>query len=168
MTVQTTYDVNPGRGFPGGLAEPSAPHFIDSGVLHVPTGQAHIPTAGDAVYWNTTENAFATPVDAASSVRATGILTFRKDIVQTQAGATEFVDGAEIEVALFGCFWVVAGTAVEWGDTLTWDRGDFKWNAFARVTTISTMHIRPVEMASRMAGVDNSLVKARIGYGRVL
>ena len=168
MTVQTTYDINPGPGFAGSLAEPSAPHFIDSGVLHVPAGVTRFPTAGDALYWDTTENAFAVPTSAAQSIIATGILTYRRDTIQTQAGATEFVDGAEIEIALMGCFWVIAGTAVEWGDTLSWDRTDYKWNNLARVTAVAAMHTRPVEMASRMAGVDNSIVKARIGYGRAL
>ena len=168
MTVQTTYDINPGPGFAGGLAEPSAPHFIDSGVLHVPAGVTRFPTAGDAVYWDTTENAFAVPTSAAQSILATGILTYRQDTVQTQAGATEFVDGAEIEVGIFGSFWVIAGGAVEWGNQLQWDRTDYKWDALARVTAVTAMHIRPVEMASRQAGVDTSIVKARLGYGRVI
>ena len=79
------------------------------------------------------------------------------------------MDGAEIEVALFGCFWVVAGGAVEWGEQLIWDRVDFKWNALAQCHC-GDRYAHPAggDGQAAMAGVDTSIVKARIGYGRVI
>ena len=60
MTVQTTYDVNPGRGFRRRTCRALGSALCRlRGAPCAGRSVTHIPTAGDAVYWDTTENAFA-------------------------------------------------------------------------------------------------------------
>ena len=120
--VQTNYEINPDRGFPGLLAQPSAPHALDSGILSVPTSATRNPQPGDAVYYDATANAYAVPTSAAHSLAVCGILSYRQDTVADSDSIVRFVDGDEIEVAVLGGFWVTAGSAVEYNQLLTWDQ----------------------------------------------
>ena len=168
MTVQSTYEINPDTGFIGDLAEPSAPHHVDSGVIHVPAAATRIPRPGDPVYYDTTENAFAIPTTQAQTIAAFGVLTYRKDQVANADSFVEFADEDEVEVLDFGTIWVELGSAAEYGQQISWNRADFKWDPVTRITATADLYIRPVEMVGRFAGVDTSIVKARIGYGRVI
>ena len=167
-TVQQTYNINPNFGFPGAIAEPSAPHALDSGVINVPTAATRTPRPGDAVYYDTTNNAFAIPTTAAQSLAVVGLLSYRRDQVATANSIIQFADGEEVEVAVFGTFWVTAGSAMEYGQAISWDRVDFQWDPYARVTDIASIVQVPIVCVSRLAVAANGIAKARIGYGRVL
>lgn len=166
-TIQQTYNVNPGRGFPGLLAEPSAPHRTDSGVLHVPTNGT-VPKPGMALYYDAAQNAFRLPTDAATTRAVVGILSYRKDDVANASQQVVFKDKDEIELITVGVVWVTAGGAVEYGQQVVWQHGDQKWDALARVTTIATMHSLPIFSVNRFAVADGGLFKAAIGYGRAI
>lgn len=167
MSVQTSYAINPDRGFAGGLAQPSAPHFVDSGRIYVPAGATRIPRPGDPVLYDKDQNAFRLPA-ANERISVVGILSYRRDALQQTDGHVQFANGAEVEVAIMGGFWVEAGAAVEYGDQIVWQTDDYKWNPVARAAAIGEQHIRPIECASRKAASDGELIIARIGYGRVI
>ena len=167
-TIQRSYSINPADGFPGVLAEPSAPHHLESGLMYVPASATRNPRPGDAVYYDTTENAFAIPTTAAQSLLVCGILSYRADKVANASSIVEYLDGEECEVGDLGTFWVTAGAAMEYGQIIAWDRADFKWDPAARVTAIADIVPYPIVCASRIAAVDTGIAKARIGYGRVI
>lgn len=194
--VQGTYEVNPDVGFPGAIARPYEPHALDSGLIHVPTGATRRPRPGDAVVYDQTEDAYKLPTSDAESLEVAGILSYRADTVQDASQVTEFADGDEVEVAVLGTWWVRAGSAVEYGDRLAWDRADFKWDpqadpaasAIADLTgtvnlalvnqlkdavivsvnaALASLSRIPIVCVSRFAGADTDIVMARIGFGRV-
>ena len=102
--IQTTYDINPERGFLGDLARPTQPHASDSGQLYVPD-DGRSPRPGDALYWDAARNRFALPTNAAQLQEVVGVLTYRKDTVQTKESILQFANDAEIEIAVFGTYW---------------------------------------------------------------
>ena len=185
--VQQNYNINPTTGFIGDLAEPSAPHLSDSGVIHVPTS-GRKPRPGDAVYWNRTENAFSIPTDAATLRLVCGLLTYRKDQVASSTSVVEYSDGDEIEVAKLGAYWVKAGSAMEYEDRIAWDVADYQWDPDpitdfvadgSDLTTTQALanNIKailnevgryPIVCVSRLPVAASGIAKARIGYGRVL
>lgn len=166
--VQKSYDINPDVGYAGDIARPSEPHSLDSGLISVPSAATRNPRPGDAVYYDTTANAFAIPTTAAHSLLVCGILSYRADTVANAASILEYGDGDEVEIGVFGTFWVPAGSAVEYGQMISWDRTDFQWDADARVTAIASILPNPIVCVSRKAGAADDMVQARIGYGRVI
>ena len=168
MAVQSSYSIYPERGFPGSLARPSEPHALDGGGAYVPAAATRKPRPGDAVYYDTTNNGFAIPTTAAQLLLVSGILSYRADTVQTTASIVEFSNGDEVEVAIFGTFWVVAGSAMEYGQIIGWDLTDFAWDPDARVTTVATIVPNPIVCVSRTAVAAAGIAEARIGYGRVI
>ena len=167
MVVQRSYSINPDRGFPGTIAEPNSMKRIEAGVMRVPAA-GDTPRPGYAVYYDATNNAWALPTNAATSLRASGILSYPADTVANAASIVEFKDGDEIEVITNGVVWLVAGGATERHQQVHWDRSDFKWNTLARVTAVADMYTNPVESVNRVAVADEGLFKAAIGYGRVI
>ena len=170
MAVQASYAINPDVGYLGMLAEPNSPHRIEAGTLQVPTGAARAnPRPGDSLYYDTTANAWAVPTDAAESLSAAGILTYRADDVANVNSFVEFSDGDEIEVATMGVYWLLAGGAIERSGLVEWDRATpFDWNALARQTAITALRQFPIFSANRQAVAAAGIFKAAIGYGRVL
>ena len=168
MSVQLSYAINPDAGFQGLLAEPSSPHRTDSGVIQVGGSITRAPRPGDAVYYNTTENAFEVPTSGAQSLLVNGILTYRKDQVANADSIVEFADGDEVEIITVGVIWLTAGGAVEYGNQVEYQRGDYKWDAKTRVTAIADILPFPVFSVNRFASADTNLFKAAIGYGRAI
>ena len=166
MPVQTSYAVNPDRGFAGKLARPTEPHSLDSGQVHVPAAATRKPTPGDAIVYDATENQFKLPTSAAESLTVCGILTYRADTVQGATGLV-FNDNDEIEVGVFGTFWVVAGSALEYGDLIAWDRTDYKWDKLATPAAFANLVDCPIVCVSRLPVAADGLAQARIGLGRV-
>ena len=164
--VQTNYSINPDRGFPGLLAQPSAPHALDSGVLHVPGTATRKPQPGDAVYYDATEDAYAVPTTAAHSLAVCGILSYRQDTVADADSKVKFDDGDEVEVAVLGGFWVTAGSAVEYNQLLAWDRADYLWDTLTKPAAFADLVTNPIVCVSRHGVAANGLAIARIGYGR--
>ena len=167
MTLQSSYTINPAVGFPGQIAEPNSPHRVEAGSMRVPAA-GDTPRPGYAVYYDTTNNAWALPSNAATSLRASGILTYRADVVANSSQQVTFADGDEIFVVTMGILWLVAGGATERHQQLHWDRSDFKWNTLTRVTAVADMYTNPVECVNRQAVADEGLFKAAIGYGRTI
>ena len=181
QSVQTSYQINPELGFPGDLARPNEPHSLDSGTLHVPTGATRKPRPGDALYYDTGQNKFAIPTSAAQVQNVVGLLHYRKDRVQNVNSTLEFENNAEIEVAIFGTFWVVAGSAIAYDARIDWDHQDFKWdpapelslpNGYGAATVKAAIEAAlgrvPIVCATRGgASTDGQIIEARIGYGHL-
>ena len=198
MSIQTSYSINPGRGFPGDIARPSEPHAIDSGAIHVPVGAARKPRPGDPVYYDRANDGFAIPTTAALLQTVLGVLTYRHDTVQSgsERDTIEFSDGDEVEVVRFGTVWVVAGSALEYGQRIDWDTGDYMWDAQADPASLAIANLAgtfnlalvnglknsvvaaitaglrslnsvPIVCVSRSAVAVNGVAEASIGYGRV-
>ena len=140
--VQSSYQTYPDVGFPGQIAQGSGPYFIEEGPLYVPSG-GRKPRPGDALCWDSTQNAFKIPTDNAESGRVLGILSYRVDTVANAASILEYEDGDSIQICVFGTLFVKAGGAVEYGDRIEWNRSDYDWDpagalANADVANIST------------------------------
>ena len=166
-SIQQSYSINPDVGFAGQIAEPNSPMRIEQGILHVPAAGT-TPRPGYAVYYDTGNNAWALPTNAATSLRASGILTYRADGVANNSNILEFEDEQQIFVITMGVCWLVAGGATERHQQVHWDRSDFKWNTLARVTAVADMYTNPVEALNNQAVADEALFKAAVGYGRVI
>ena len=166
---QTGYDINPGLGFAGKLAEPNSPHRVEAGILHVRAAQR--ACRGPATSFTTTPprtSGRSRPV-AAQSLLVAGILSYRADTVQNASSILEFADEAEIEIATMGVWWAVAGSAMEYGTICSWDRGDFRYDADARATAIADIVPWPMVCMQR-GGVaaDGDIFKLGLGLGRVI
>ena len=121
-----------------------------------------MPRPGDALYYDTATDSWAIPTDAGESLLVAGILSYRADTVQNASSILEFADNAEIEVATMGVWWVVGGSAMEYGSICSWDRGDFRFDADARVTGIAAIVPWPmVCMQARRGSRKRRPVQAR-------
>ena len=167
--LQTNFAVYPARGFPGMIAQPGAPMVTDVGPLHVPTpGTSRNPRPGDALYYDTTEDAFAIPTTAAQSLIVCGILGFRQDHIGVAGSAVvEYEDEDQVQVIRVGSVWVTAGSAIEYNGLIAWDRADYKWDALTAPAAFANLVDFPIYCADRNASADNAITQARIGYGRI-
>ena len=182
MAIQSNYEINPDLGFPGDIAQPGFPHAFDSGAAQVPAN-GRKPRPGDALYYDAANDGWAVPTDAATLLLVSGICTYRKDTVQNRANIVEFEDGDELEIGVFGSFWVTADAALQYGQRMTFDIANFRWEAggepnlagadatpatVASVNTaLASLGRASVYCASRIAVAANGLAIARIGYGRL-
>ena len=166
-SVQQSFNINPESGFPGDIAQASAPHVLDSGVINIPTSATRNPRPGDAVYYDTATNAFAIPTSAAQSHAVVGILSYRKDQVANANSIVEYADGDECEVGIFGGFWVKAGEALEYGNLLSWSRTAFDWEVLTAPANFAALVNYPIACVSRKAVADGGIAIARLGYGRI-
>ena len=189
--VQNNYTIYPTRGYPGDRARPYEPVSMDAGVLYVPTS-GRKPRPGDALYYDTARDAFALPTTAAQTADCIGILSYRKDTVASENADVEFDDGDEIQVGVFGSFWVVAGGTVKYGQVIRQDRTDWQWDSYdvqpavagsfsasptvaqqasGWNTSIAAMPSVPIVCASRKpldSGSAGTIIEARIGFGRIV
>lgn len=167
MGVQQSYNVNPSSGFPGDVARPSEPHGLDSGIIIVPSGATRKPRPGDAVYYDDTNNGFAIPTTAAQLLTVCGILSYRADQVARSTSILEFNNGDEIEVGVFGTFWVKAKSAIEYDDLIAWDVATFDWASLAAPAAFANLVNYPITCVSRLAVAANGIAQARVGFGRI-
>ena len=171
MVIQRSYSINPPIGFPGQIAEPNSPMRVEAGRLFIAaaddraTGGAR---PGDAVFYDNANNGWRVAHNAATQVNIEGILSYPADTVANSDSIVAFQSGAEIEVVTMGVVWVIAGTASERGDQLVMAFDDFKFDSQTRVTAIANMHIVPIQNYNRTPAVDDAIIKAAIGYGRVI
>ena len=136
MAVQNAFNVNPEVGYLGQCSRPGSPKATEAGVLSVPSGATRIPRPGDALFWHATSDAWRIPTSAAQSLLVTALLTYRVDTVQGADSILQFVDGAEIEVATMGFYFVQAGNAIEPQSNVHWDR--------SRTTSTTPLPARPL------------------------
>ena len=168
MALQNNYSVQQRVGIAGLIAEPNSPFRMESGTLHVPTpGTSRNPRPGDALYYDTTENEWAIPTTAAQSLIVSGILSHRQDAVANDSGVVEFEDEAEIEVVTMGVVWLTAGSAIEYGALIAWDRSDYAWDALTTPAAFANLVDYPISCFERGGASANDIFKAAIGYGRV-
>ena len=194
--VQRQFQRYPGLGYPGDLARPEEPHAFDLGLAHVPAN-GRKPQPGDAVYYDEAENAFAVPTDAAQVRAAVGIVSFDPGVIQqARAGGVptgsnsdqfvQFEDGDPIKVCIAGTVWILAGSAMKYGQLVQWDSGNNNFEvyapdlevpaAFADLAAARTavndvveeLRRRVVECVSPSPVADNGLAQVRIGYGRIV
>ena len=174
MVVQNSYAINPPVGFPGQIAEPNSPTRIEQGYLYLDSGDpraaATPPGArpGDAVYYDTTNNAWRVAYDANSQIAIEGIITYPADTVANANSFVVFASGDAIEVVTMGVLWVIAGGASERGDQLLMHTDDWKYDNVSRRTTVPEIYSVPIQNYNTTAAVDTSIIKAAIGYGRVI
>ena len=129
MTIQTSYNINPGKGYPGLIAHPNEPTIIEAGPL---TGTAR---PGEAALWDRTQHAFkeADISTAAQLAAVIGIFTYRRSELQDSSNdRVNFADGEEVEVCVMGTVWVTAQVALEYGDRLAFSDGaNGRWSVAA-------------------------------------
>lgn len=184
MVLQRTYDINPDLGFPGALARPSEPHSLESGILHVPSA-GRAPRPGDALYYDEGEGAFALPTDAAQDAAVCAILSYRADQVASADSIVRFADGDEIQFGRLGTFWVVAGSAMQYGQQIRMARDDYQWdpkaahapaaagNSQANINAaiaaaLQSLGRYPIVCVSRDPVSAGGMAQAQIGFGRIL
>ena len=126
------------------------------------------PRPGDAVTYDTTNDAWRVAHNAATQLAVSGILSYPADTVASASSIVQFESGDEIEVVTMGVVWVIAGGASERGAIIQFQTGDFKYNSEARVTAIANIATTPIVNFSTTAAVDEAIIKAAIGYGRVI
>ena len=198
MAVQSQFDRYYQQGYPGDLARPSEPHAFDLGVAHVPAN-GRKPRPGDAVYYNAAENAFAVPVDAATQRQAVGVVSYDPGLIQGTLAAppadsnsdrfVEFEDGDPLKILVLGTAWVIAGSAMEYGQLVqqaSFGGGaDYQWDVWTPDVTIDaltqvaqlraqviqlaeSLHRRVFECVSPAPVAANGSAQVRIGYGRIV
>ena len=172
MAVQETFSINPEIGFIGTIAEPNSPTRIERGLLNIPAAATRqLVRPGDAVFYNTGDNAWQVPDNAANSLVAAGILTYRADTVASATSDLYLGSGDEIEVVTMGVVWVTYGAVVERNGQVRMQTGTggdaFQWISVTRATAVSDMYTNPMQCYSLLTA-DNAIGKVAIGYGRAL
>lgn len=175
MTFQTQYDINPGRGFVGALARDNEPFIIDQVPAQVPSGGRAI-RPGDQVYWDATNNGVAAVVDANTSELTIGIATYFPGVVAQRLSAIpsgansdsfiEYADGAVLPVIIQGSVWLLAGSALEYGNAVRQVVADRDYTLMTKPTSFDTVQRRIIECVD-LAVADTALFIGRIGLGRV-
>lgn len=197
--VQREYGRYPGLGHIGDLARPSEPHAFDIGLAQVPTN-GRKPRPGDCVYYDAANNGFAVPTTEAQRRAAIGVVSYDPGVVQGRlasvpSGANsdmyvEFEDGEEIKVCVLGTVWVVASTAMEYGQlvqqTTFGATPDYEWDAYDPDLTVDAtfanlaaarsavndvveeLRRRTFECVSPTPVAADGLAQVRIGYGRIV
>ena len=169
MVVQNNYSINPPVGFPGQIAEPNSPKRIERGVLHIESSATRTnPRPGDALFYNNAQNGWQVPITAADMLAVGAILSYPADTVANVASIVQFSDNDEIEIITMGVVWVIAGGASERGDLLAMQVDDWKYDETNRVTGITALHEVPIQNYDNTPAVNNAIIKAAIGYGRVI
>ena len=172
MSLQRTYSINPDVGFRGQIAEPNSPHRIEAGRINIPAAATRQdPHPGDSVFYNTGDNAWQVPDNAANMLVVSGILTYRADAVQNVNSELIIADGDQIFVVTMGVVWVVYGDAAERGQQVTMEVGTgaaaFQYTVETRVTAVADLFTHPMECYSGLAA-NNQVGKVAIGYGRAI
>ena len=132
--IQRVYPRVPQKGYPGRLARPNAPHYIDQFSLTVPGGG----TAGKPGHLlKMNSNGTVEVCDAANDDhRAIGILMPElTDVVRARLSSVphnspqnlEFQDGDVVNVLIDGVSWGVAGGNVNAGYSIRWDPANLNW-----------------------------------------
>ena len=130
MGIQSTYSINPGLGYPGGIARPNEPMAIDLGRF---VGSGTI-SPGMAVRYDRTNNGFVLPTTVATSRDFIGVVHYRRSEVQTDEDEVQFVNGDDIEVGVMGTFWVRSSNAVVYGDRMAYDTSASQWHMISSST----------------------------------
>lgn len=168
MAIQTTYSVQQPVGLVGLIAEPNSPFRMEAGQLHIPSsGVTRKPRPGDALVYNTTEDQWNLPQNAAGSLIQSGILSYRQDEVANASNVVEFDDNDEIEVITMGVVWLRAGSAIDYGSLISWDTTDFMWDALTTPSDFASLVDYPISCFNRGGAAANAVFKGAIGYGRV-
>ena len=160
-SVQQSYSINPEVGFAGQIAEPNSPMRIEQGVLHVPAAGT-TPRPGYAVYYDTGNNAWALPTNAATSLRASGILTYRADGV---ANNSDISWSLKTNSRFSSSPWAFAGwlLAVPLNAISRCIGTGATSNGIllARVTAVADMYTNPVEAMNSQAAADERHFQGR-------
>ena len=168
MSVQNVFNINPEVGFIGQCSRPGSPKTSEAGILFVPTAATRFPRPGDALLWDTTNDAWRVPVNAAQSLLVTALFTYRVDVVQAEDSTLTFRSGAQIEVATQGFYFVRAGGAIEPTSIVHWDRADYKYNASIRVSAIANIVPVPFVYHGGGAAADEDIIEVSLGFGRAI
>ena len=128
--IQSFYRRHLQRQWPGTLARPNEPHAFDPGSLHVPAN-GNMPFPGEAVMYDAGEDSFRLPGSDAEELLVVGVLGYNPGDIPTVLQAPpamansdtqiQYSDNAVIKVCVFGTFNVLAGSAMEYGDSVIYD-----------------------------------------------
>lgn len=145
--IQQRFRAHQQEGWPGQLARPNEPHFFHTGTLYVPANGRN-PRPGDAVLYDASQDSFKLPTTAAESAQICGIISYDQGTVQkslasaptgvNSEGYVEYKDDDIIKVGVMGTFYVIAGSAMEYGQLVQWDRADWLWDPHTRATLALT------------------------------
>ena len=182
--VQLNYAINPERGFVGAPARDNEPLIIDQVPAQVPSS-GRKPRPGDQVYWDATNNGAAAVTSADQQELALGIVTYfpgviAKRLASVPSGANsdtyiEYEDGALMPVVRVGSIWLLAGSALEYGDTIVQHASDRDWvkagstsqgGVEGQPSNLNQFIRSPVEVAD-LSVADEGIFVGRIGIGRV-
>lgn len=171
--VQLDYDINPQVGFVGAIAYGHGPDpVIDLMPIQVPASGRN-PRPGDAVYWDTTNNGLAVPTSADETELTCGIITYypgqvADTLTATPTGANspqfvEYEDGEIAPVLVSGAIWLLAGAALEYAQSLWWERTNFDWEQVGtqQPTALNTVY-RTTVYCAQTSVADGDVFVGRI------
>lgn len=129
--IQSAFNKKQQRGFVGALARPNS-HFM------VERGQAGVELRpGDGVYFDASTDRWIKPVDTATRLLVTGVVTFETGLQSTLAGGVPagansdqelvFAVDGQIRVMTSGDIFVLAGAALERDQSLVFAQVDSDW-----------------------------------------
>lgn len=134
--IQQIYRQYLQEGWPGMNARPNVPCKYMSMKAYVPSGGRTL-RPGDAVYYRPSDNTVAVPTSDEQVRQTFGIVSWDVGTVGSTldsppAGANsdafvEIKNGDYALIATFGVFYGTAGAAMEYGDELVFNRGDYDW-----------------------------------------
>ena len=165
--VQSSFNRRQPRGFPGQISRMKAPKVVEIGKLNIPSSTTYKLRPGDAVVWNSTNDAYQPVGSDAARLNIVGIVNWVGGSIGTPI---EYSDDDIIEVVEMGYVYVDAGAALERPALVGWEQESSdtqfrRWVTQATPTDFTTTPIVPVEVMSPSSAAGD-LIEVRIGYGR--
>ena len=176
--VQSVAGRYPPLGYPGDLARAGEPFAFDLLNAQVPTN-GRKPRPGDALYYDAANNGVAVPTSATQVRSVLGICSYDPGTVTstlptgvpTGANSDQFIeydDGDAIKMIVFGTVWIIAGAAMEYGQTLAWDTTNNDFRPLSRQSAVANLHLVNIVCVSPAPVAADGVAQVRVGFGRAL
>ena len=173
MAIQGRFDRHQAPGFPGMIARANEACAIDTGQAQVPSASsARGVRPGDVVYYDSGNNGFAVPTNAAQLLLPAGIVLHDQGVVASNltsvpsgANSNTFIqynDGDFIKVASEGVVWAIVGSNVEYDDLVNWNIADSNLQLIGDPTTFASLPRRLFQVVSPNAVTSGGLAQIRI------
>ena len=173
MAIQGRYDRHQPPGFHGMIARANEACAIDTGQAQVPSAGANRGIRpGDVVYYDSGNNGFALPTNAAQLLLPAGIVLHDQGVVASNltsvpSGANsdtfiQYDDGDFIKVASMGVVWAIVGSNVEYDDLVNWNLADGNLQLIGDPTAFANVPRRLFQVVSPTAVTSGGLAQIRI------
>lgn len=168
--IQSQYTRYQAEGWPGMNARPRVP--CKTMLLKTYTANnGRKPRPGDAVMYDSTQNAVKVPTSDAEVRQVVGIVSYDVGTVQqsldsTPSGANsnqyvEYASGSHALIYTFGVIYGIAAGAAEYGDLMRFNRTSNRWETYTETAVPATAVDADVDIATNVSQTGSLVAAAK-------